>query len=120
MRAAVLGGESSVDEHKGLEARVQRVGQNLLAQISSTTFLSKNWWLEKVLHQAMHSSHFKTQMFRFVDVFASLQTGDEMLRHLHEYLAAPDGRLPTWLQLGHKLGSLWPQAAARVLQKNIP
>ena len=109
-------GQPPLKHESQLEARVQHWGRHVLAQMGTNTF--KNWWFEKVLDASMQNSHFKTQMFRFVDVFASLQTGDEMMRHLHEYLAQ-DGRLPPWLQMGHKLGSLLPQVAARVLKKNM-
>src|SRR5216117_3922754 len=42
-------------------------------------------WSERVLDWAMSHPHFKTQLFRFVDVFPACADDADVLRHLVEY-----------------------------------
>ena len=55
---------------EGKQARVFRMG----------------WWSERLLAWAMKDEAFKTQLFRFVDVFPALQDPREVRRHVDEYL----------------------------------
>src|SRR4051794_41542687 len=57
-----------------------------------------SWWSERMLDWAMARPAFKTQLFRFVDVFPSLEDDDDVARHLSEYF---DGvAVPKLLDLG--------------------
>jgi len=69
---------------------------------------------------AMSRPAFKTQLFRFVDVFPALGSSDDIARHLSEYF---DGvEVPKALDLGVDLADRVPFGAsleARVARKNI-
>ena len=69
---------------------------------------------------AMSRPAFKTQLFRFVDVFPALDGDDDIARHLAEYF---DGvEVPRALDLGVGLAEKVPFGAtveARVARKNI-
>ena len=57
-----------------------------------------SWWSEQLLDWAMAKDAFKTQLFRFVDVFPALDGDDDVARHLSEYF---DGiAIPKLLDLG--------------------
>jgi RHH-type proline utilization regulon transcriptional repressor/proline dehydrogenase/delta 1-pyrroline-5-carboxylate dehydrogenase len=43
------------------------------------------WWSEQMLEWAFTHPEFKTQLFRFVDVFPSCRDGPDVVRHLAEY-----------------------------------
>jgi RHH-type transcriptional regulator, proline utilization regulon repressor / proline dehydrogenase / delta 1-pyrroline-5-carboxylate dehydrogenase len=55
-------------------------------------------WSERVLDWAMSHPNFKTQLFRFVDVFPACRDDADVLRHLREYFA--DVPVPRALRLG--------------------
>src|ERR671933_2012518 len=57
-----------------------------------------SWWSERMLEFAMSHPSFKTQLFRFVDVFPATVDDADVLRHLDEYFAGAD--VPRVLDLG--------------------
>ncbi|TAL38423.1 MAG: L-glutamate gamma-semialdehyde dehydrogenase [Spirochaetes bacterium] len=60
----------------------------------------------RLLGRTMENDHFKTALFRFIDVFPSLTTGKQVSRHVREYFGA-DKSLPRLISLGARIaGSL--------------
>ena len=57
-----------------------------------------SWWSERMLEWAMSHPSFKTQLFRFVDVFPATVDDEDVMRHLDEYFAGSD--VPKALDLG--------------------
>src|SRR5207249_9198859 len=66
-------------------------------------------WSERVLDWAMSHPHFKTQLFRFVDVFPACRDDADVLRHLSEYFAGVD--VPRALGLGLEVAERVPFGA---------
>src|SRR5438874_10013125 len=65
-----------------------------------------SWWSERMLDWAMSRPAFKTQLFRFVDVFPALDGNDDVARHLTEYF---DGvSIPKMLDLGVEIADYVP------------
>ncbi|MEY2454288.1 MAG: RHH-type transcriptional regulator, proline utilization regulon repressor / proline dehydrogenase [Acidimicrobiaceae bacterium] len=79
-----------------------------------------SWWSERMLDWAMSRPAFKTQLFRFVDVFPALADDADVARHLAEYF---DGvEIPKMLDLGVELADHVPfgrSLEARVARRNI-
>ena len=79
-----------------------------------------SWWSDRMMDWAMSRPAFKTQLFRFVDVFPALEEREDIARHLAEYF---DGvEVPKALDLGVDLADKVPFGAAieaRVARKNI-
>jgi RHH-type proline utilization regulon transcriptional repressor/proline dehydrogenase/delta 1-pyrroline-5-carboxylate dehydrogenase len=79
-----------------------------------------SWWSERMLDWAMSRPAFKTQLFRFVDVFPALADDDDVARHLSEYF---DGiAVPKLLDLGVELADhvrFGRSLEARVARRNI-
>ncbi len=48
---------------------------------------SKAGFYQRMMEFSMRDEDFKVQMFRFVDVLASLHHGGDIVRHLDEYFA---------------------------------
>src|ERR1044072_4884342 len=65
-----------------------------------------SWASERLLDWAMARNAFKTQLFRFVDVFPGCRDDDDVMRHLQEYFG--DGSTPAPLRLGPGGGSRGP------------
>jgi len=79
-----------------------------------------SWWSERMLDWAMARPEFKTQLFRFVDVFPALDGDVDVARHLAEYF---DGvAVPRVLDLGVDVAGHVPfgrSIEARVARRNI-
>src|SRR5262245_19610843 len=86
-------------------------------------------WSERVLDWALVHPRFKTQLFRFVDVFPACRDDDDVLRHLSEYFAEPPGaggggstEWPRPLAAGLRLADGVPpgaRASAAAARRNI-
>ena len=84
-----------------LESLTQSLGRQLLEESRATpaSALSKKFWSDKLLAYTLQNDRFKTELFRFIDVFPALRTPAAINQHLHEYLVRPDLPLPAGLAL---------------------
>ncbi|HEV2318615.1 MAG TPA: proline dehydrogenase family protein [Verrucomicrobiae bacterium] len=72
-----------------LEPKVQAWGQKIFSLIEAAeppSFFTKRGLAGALMDWAMRDEHFKTQLFRFVDVLPTLTSASEVSRHLKEYL----------------------------------
>src|ERR1700737_415161 len=80
-----------------------------------------SWWSDRMLGWAMSHPSFKTQLFRFVDVFPATTGDADVLRHVREYFdSAAD--VPKALDLGVGLADRVPfgdSMTASVARRNI-
>ena len=77
-------------------------------------------WSARVLDWALAHSRFKTQLFRFVDVFPACRDDADVLRHLDEYLC--DVEMPRALGFGLGMADVLPFGAtisAAAARRNI-
>src|SRR4051794_3247138 len=76
-----------------LEERVQEVGRELWERVRGEVpgIFNKGYWQGRMLDWAMRDPSFKIDLLPFVDVLPSLQTSEQITRHLREYLIK-DGR----------------------------
>jgi RHH-type proline utilization regulon transcriptional repressor/proline dehydrogenase/delta 1-pyrroline-5-carboxylate dehydrogenase len=65
-----------------------------------------SWWSDRMLGWAMSHPSFKTQLFRFVDVFPATTGDADVLRHVREYFEGPE--MPRVLDLGMGLADHLP------------
>jgi RHH-type proline utilization regulon transcriptional repressor/proline dehydrogenase/delta 1-pyrroline-5-carboxylate dehydrogenase len=82
--------------------------------------VQSSWWSERMLEWAMSHPSFKTQLFRFVDVFPATTGDADVLRHLDEYFSEAD--VPRTFDLGLEVADHVPfgkAAAASVARRNI-
>ncbi|MEM6315920.1 MAG: proline dehydrogenase family protein, partial [Planctomycetota bacterium] len=68
--------------------------------------LSGKFWNDKLMAWAMQDPAFKTQLFRFVDVFPSLRNKEAVHAHVIDYLTQPGVKLPPGMGLGLAAGGL--------------
>ncbi|MGH9225177.1 MAG: proline dehydrogenase family protein, partial [Acidimicrobiales bacterium] len=109
-----------------LEARVTALARRL-AELGSGSgakgsVVQASWWSERMLEWAMNHPSFKTQLFRFVDVFPATVDDEDVLRHLDEYFDGPD--VPKMMDLGldvaeHVPFGIGKAAAANLARRNI-
>src|SRR2546423_2878272 len=86
----------------------------------TTPLFRGSWASERLLDWAMARGAFKTQLFRFVDVFPGCRDDDDVMRHLREYFEG--ATTPAPLRLGLSVGDRVPFGAgvsAATARRNI-
>ncbi|WP_413288284.1 L-glutamate gamma-semialdehyde dehydrogenase [Bdellovibrio sp. HCB337] len=105
-----------------VQAQILSKGEEILKNMegqSKASIFSKDFWYGSIMEWSMKNEKFKTNMFRFVDVLPSLNSGDEVSRHLKEYFSEDGGTLPPVFNVGLGLGSLAPGLMAGAIKKNV-
>ncbi len=106
MSVSDTGGSAAIKHSKPtdeLEAGVRRWGDKIFSLMESAgapSFFTKNGMAGAMMDWAMRDEHFKTQLFRFVDVLPTLTSSGEVSRHLKEYLADDQVHLTPGLRAG--------------------
>lgn len=87
-----------------LDEAILKLGADITAKMKGETpgVFNKAYWEGAILEWAMKDPGFKVDMFRFVDVFASLQTKDQVKQHIEEYLLRDGRELPTLISAALK------------------
>ena len=72
-----------------LQTEIERRGEQIfhLVDRHPESIFSKAGFYQRMMALSMKDETFKVQMFRFVDVLASLRNSAEIVRHLDEYFA---------------------------------
>ncbi len=100
---------------QALARRIAELGEGQRSKV-----FRMSWWSDRMMDWAMSRPAFKTQLFRFVDVFPALDGREDIARHLAEYFDGVD--VPKALDLGVDLADKVPFGAAieaRVARRNI-
>jgi RHH-type transcriptional regulator, proline utilization regulon repressor / proline dehydrogenase / delta 1-pyrroline-5-carboxylate dehydrogenase len=103
------------DEVTALARRIADLGAGQRSKV-----FRMSWWSERMLDWAMSRPAFKTQLFRFVDVFPATTGDDDVLRHIGEYFEGHD--VPKALDLGIGVAEHVPfgkNLSASVARRNI-
>lgn len=88
-----------------LEPKVHQYGEQLFALMDAAeppSLFSKKGFYGTLMDWSMRDEHFKTQLFRFVDVLPTLTSSAEISRHLKEYLGDDEVKLSPALRMGLK------------------
>ncbi|MCU0257810.1 MAG: proline dehydrogenase family protein [Solirubrobacteraceae bacterium] len=85
-----------------IEPAIRTKARELFALIAEhkSAPLSGERWQSEMMDWAMADERLKVELFRFVDVFPTLRTNDEIDRHLREYFEQPGLMTPRLMQLG--------------------
>src|SRR3954452_20480361 len=104
-----------------LQAEVERRGRNIfeLVDRNPESIYSKAGFYQRIMALSMRDEHFKVQMFRFVDVLASLNRGGEIVRHLEEYFADMRNGFAPVVQTGVRAAKIVPWVSGQVLRWNV-
>ncbi len=105
-----------------LDAEVTALARHLAGAGDSRhrRVVESSWWTEQMLEWAMSHPSFKTQLFRFVDVFPSTVDDADVVRHLCEYFEGSNA--PKLLDVGLDAAEHLPlgrAAAASLARRNI-
>jgi RHH-type proline utilization regulon transcriptional repressor/proline dehydrogenase/delta 1-pyrroline-5-carboxylate dehydrogenase len=72
-----------------LQAQIEKRGERIFDLVDRypESIFSTAGFYQRMMALSMRDEHFKVQMFRFVDVLASLQRSSDIVQHLGEYFA---------------------------------
>ncbi len=91
-------------DHATLDAAILKSGSALHERMKGETpgVFNKAYWEGAILEWAMKDPSFKVDMFRFVDVFPTLQTKEQVKQHIQEYLLKDGRELPALISAALK------------------
>src|ERR1700716_4282256 len=104
-----------------LQAEIEQRGERIfeLVDRNPESIFTKAGFYQRMMAFSMRDEHFKVQMFRFVDVLASLRHSRDIVQHLNEYFAdMRNGSVP-FLQTGIRAARLFPWLTAPILRWNV-
>ncbi|MCB0412263.1 MAG: proline dehydrogenase family protein, partial [Bdellovibrionales bacterium] len=106
---------------EAFEAAIRERGLAIFSALENegASIFNKDWWYGRIMDWSMKNEHFKTQMFRFVDVLPYLNSSGEVAKHLKEYFLESGDQLPSVFNFGVGMGSLAPGLMAGAVKKNI-
>jgi RHH-type transcriptional regulator, proline utilization regulon repressor / proline dehydrogenase / delta 1-pyrroline-5-carboxylate dehydrogenase len=109
---ASMASRRSPSQTAGVESGVRGWGENIFSRMDTAgtpSLFTKKGLQAAMMDWAMRDEHFKTQLFRFVDVLPSLTSAGEVSRHLKEYLGDEQVNLSAGLRTALKAatGASW-------------
>jgi RHH-type proline utilization regulon transcriptional repressor/proline dehydrogenase/delta 1-pyrroline-5-carboxylate dehydrogenase len=104
-----------------LQAEVERRGIRIfdLVDRHPESIFSKAGFYQRMMEFSMRDEHFKVQMFRFVDVLASLRRGSDIVQHLDEYFADMRNGFAPLIRTGVSLARIVPIISGKFLRWNV-
>jgi len=104
-----------------LQSEIEQRGAEIfdLVDRHPEPLFSKAGFYQRMMEFSMRDEHFKVQMFRFVDVLASLHHGGEIVRHLDEYFADTSNGFAPLVRTGVRAAKIVPWISGQLLRWNV-
>jgi RHH-type proline utilization regulon transcriptional repressor/proline dehydrogenase/delta 1-pyrroline-5-carboxylate dehydrogenase len=104
-----------------LQQEIEQRGLQMfdLVDQNPESIFSKAGFYQRMMAFSMRDEHFKVQMFRFVDVLASLRRSTDIVQHLKEYFAGMQNGSVPFLQTGIRAARIFPWVTAPILRWNV-
>lgn len=83
------------------------------------SILTKSGFYQRMMALSMRDEHFKVQMFRFVDVLATLHRPTDIVRHFEEYLGNLQNGFAPLMKTGIRAARLAPWIAGPFMRWNV-
>jgi RHH-type proline utilization regulon transcriptional repressor/proline dehydrogenase/delta 1-pyrroline-5-carboxylate dehydrogenase len=104
-----------------LQGAIEQRGERIfeLVDRNPESIFTKAGFYQRMMAFSMRDEHFKVQMFRFVDVLASLRSSRDIVQHLDEYFADMRNGAVPFLQTGLRAARILPWLTAPILRWNV-
>src|SRR5882762_7990769 len=104
-----------------LQAEVERRGERIFELVDQhpESLFSKAGFYQRMMALSMRDEHFKVQLFRFVDVLASLHRGSDIVQHLDEYFADMRNGYAPLIRTGVRAAKIVPWVSGQLLRWNV-
>src|SRR5215475_7927081 len=104
-----------------LQTEIQRRGERIFELVDEhpESLFSKAGFYQRMMALSMRDEHFKVQLFRFVDVLASLHRGTDIVQHLDEYFADMRNGYAPLIRTGVRAARIVPFISGQLLRWNV-
>ena len=104
-----------------LQTEIERRGERIfdLVDRHPEPLFSKAGFYQRMMALSMRDEHFKVQLFRFVDVLASLHRGTDIVQHLDEYFTNMRNGYAPLIRTGVRAAKIVPWASGQLLRWNV-
>ena len=104
-----------------LQTEIERRGERIfdLVDRHPESLFSKAGFYQRMMALSMRDEHFKVQLFRFVDVLASLHRGTDIVQHLDEYFADMRNGYAPLIRSGVRAAKIVPWVSGQLLRWNV-
>src|SRR5256885_9320959 len=104
-----------------LQTEIERRGERIFDLVDQhpESLFSKAGFYQRMMALSMRDEHFKVQLFRFVDVLASLHRGTDIVQHLDEYFAGMRNGYAPLVRTGVRLAKIVPWISGQFLRWNV-
>src|SRR5213080_3892271 len=104
-----------------LQPEIEQRGQQIfdLVDRHPVPLFSKAGFYQRMMQFSMRDEQFKVQLFRFVDVLASLRRSHDIVQHLEEYFAEMRNGFAPALHTGVRLAKIMPWISGQLLRWNV-
>src|SRR2546421_12190728 len=105
----------------GLQPEIERRGQRIFELVDEhpEPLFSKAGFYQRMMALSMRDEYFKVQLFRFVDVLASLHRGSDIVQHLDEYFADMRNGYAPLIRTGVRAARTVPFISGQLLRWNV-
>jgi RHH-type proline utilization regulon transcriptional repressor/proline dehydrogenase/delta 1-pyrroline-5-carboxylate dehydrogenase len=104
-----------------LQDEIQQRGERIFELVDEhpEPLFSKAGFYQRMMALSMRDEHFKVQLFRFVDVLASLHRGTDIVQHLDEYFADMRNGYAPLIRTGVRAAKIVPFISGQLLRWNV-
>jgi RHH-type proline utilization regulon transcriptional repressor/proline dehydrogenase/delta 1-pyrroline-5-carboxylate dehydrogenase len=104
-----------------LQTEIEQRGERIfdLVDRHPEPLFSKAGFYQRMMALSMRDEHFKVQLFRFVDVLASLHRGTDIVQHLDEYFADMRNGYAPLIRTGVRAARIVPWVSGQLLRWNV-
>jgi RHH-type proline utilization regulon transcriptional repressor/proline dehydrogenase/delta 1-pyrroline-5-carboxylate dehydrogenase len=104
-----------------LKTQIEKRGERIfeLVDRNPEPLFSKAGFYQRMMQFSMRDEQFKVQLFRFVDVLASLRRSHDIVQHLEEYFAEMRNGFAPMLHTGVRLARVVPWISGQLLRWNV-
>jgi len=104
-----------------LQTEIERRGERIFDLVDRypEPLFSKAGFYQRMMALSMRDEHFKVQLFRFVDVLASLHRGTDIVQHLDEYFADMRNGYTPLIRTGVHAAKIVPWISGQLLRWNV-
>src|SRR5467141_392189 len=104
-----------------LQTEIERRGERIFDLVDQhpEPLFSKAGFYQRMMALSMRDEHFKVQLFRFVDVLASLHRGTEIVQHLDKYFADMRNGYAPLIRTGVRAAKIVPWISGQFLRWNV-
>ncbi len=104
-----------------LQTETARRGQQIFDLVDRypESIFTKAGFYQRMMALSMKDEHFKVQMFRFVDVLATIHRPKDIVQHFDEYLSGVENGFTPFIKPAIRLSRIFPVIAGPFMRWNV-